>query len=849
LPKGALREPAETALHVLENRTVPVQTEPIVHWPDGSVKWLLADFVLPAGIELQSHWTLELTPARHTSAVPPELQLRETAGQYSISTGTHDFTIPVNELRPFSAVGAAMTTNGPSFASEIVLIDGRGRLHRPRLDRWRLEAAGPVRLTIAATGHFPGMRNVRLELRQSFFSGTGLVRAEVTLHNPRRARHRGGLWDLGDRGSVMFQDLSFHLSLPDGPRTLAWSTDSGGVCEQADAVDFSLYQDSSGGEHWDSQNHVNRSGRIATSFRGYRLAVGDRRTTGNRAQPVLCVSAAGATVTAAVPEFWQQFPKAIVAERNHLRIGLFPHEHRDAFELQGGEQKTHVFWLRFDNAKNDDPAANCRAMAWVHAPIRVRPNVDWCEASGALPMLNLPASRSLEYLDKLLAEARSGPASLATLRERADEFGWRNYGDVFADHELLHYHGPRPLVSHYNNQFDMVQGFLLHDLRTGDRSWWEWGDALARHVADIDIYHTTEDKAAYNGGLFWFTDHYLHAHTSTHRTYSRHNRRSPRQSYGGGPGPEHNFTTGLLLHYCLTGNRASRVAVISLANWVIAMDDGRQTIFGILDEGPTGRASMAGAGVAHGLGRAAGNSVNALLDAWVLTRRNEYLAYAESLIRRCIHPQDNVAARKLLDVEKHWSYTVFLSSLAKYLDLKAEADQFDDMYDYTQISLVHYAEWMLEHERPYFDQAEKLEFPTEAWAAQEFRKANVLRLAARYVDEPWRTQFFDRGDELADRAWSDLHRFSSRTTARAIAVLMTEGLKECALRMRLPSVPPRAQENTDFGEPIAFVPQRARIRHAASSFSGLAKLSGRLANPLRWTRYWRRAQNNDSAAD
>ena len=55
---------------------------------------------------------------------------------------------------------------------------------------------------------------------------------------------------------------------------------------------------------------------------------------------------------------------------------------------------------------------------------------------------------------------------------------------------------------------------------------------LANHVVDIDIYHTTRDKAAYCGGLFWFTDHYLDAATSTHRTYSHENAPDDGSPYG-----------------------------------------------------------------------------------------------------------------------------------------------------------------------------------------------------------------------------------------------------------------------------------------------------------------------------
>ena len=83
-------------------------------------------------------------------------------------------------------------------------------------------------------------------------------------------------------------------------------------------------------------------------------------------------------------------------------------------------------------------------------------------------------------------------------REPSDEYGWRNFGEIHADHEEKHYPGATPLVSHYNNQYDPVMGTLLHYLRTGDEDWLRLcADPLpARHVIDIDIYHTQKDKAA-----------------------------------------------------------------------------------------------------------------------------------------------------------------------------------------------------------------------------------------------------------------------------------------------------------------------------------------------------------------
>jgi hypothetical protein len=435
----------------------------------------------------------------------------------------------------------------------------------------------------------------------------------------------------------------------------------------------------------------------------------------------------------------------------------------------------------------------------------------------------------------LLSKAVAGPNSLLARREVIDEYGWRHYGEVYADHEAAYYDGPPPVVSHYNNQYDVIHGTLLQYLRTGDARWFDLLDPLARHVRDIDVYHTTRDRAAYSGGLFWHTDHYRDAATATHRGYSRANRR-PGHAYGGGPSNEHNYTTGLLHYYFVTGDPGARAAVLGLADWVLAMDDGRRNVLGLLDDGPSGLASGTRNPAYHGPGRGAGNSVNALLDAWLLTGRPHYLAYAEALIRRCVHPADGVVRHDLLDIEERWSYTVFFVVLARYLDLKAEASEEDGMFRYARASLLRYAAWMAEHEEPYFDHPEKLEYPTETWAAQELRKANVFRLAARHAPEPLHGRLLRRGAAFAERAWRDLLRFESCGVARSLALVLTEGTRDAALRSGTP--PPAAPVADEaFPPPELFTPQRQRVRARLKTPGGLVRALLRLVSVSNWRRF------------
>ena len=80
--------------------------------------------------------------------------------------------------------------------------------------------------------------------------------------------------------------------------------------------------------------------------------------------------------------------------------------------------------------------------------------------------------------------------------------------------------------------------------------------------------------------------------------------------YGGGPSNEHNYTTGLLTYYFLTGDMSASEAVEGLADWVIHIDDGSKSKFRFFDRRPTGWASCTVSRNYHGPGRGAGNSIN-----------------------------------------------------------------------------------------------------------------------------------------------------------------------------------------------------------------------------------------------
>jgi hypothetical protein len=359
-------------------------------------------------------------------------------------------------------------------------------------------------------------------------------------------------------------------------------------------------------------------------------------------------------------------------------------------------------------------------------------------------------------------------------------------------------------VSHYNNQYDPVAGFAYQFLRSADLRWLRHMDELAKHVIDIDIYHTTQDKAAYNHGLFWHTAHHADADLATHRTYARAS-----TGGSGGPSSEHNYNTGLTLYYFLTGDTRARDAAIELADWAIDMDDGSKTPLRWLSRGPTGLASATGSFTYHGPGRGPGNSIVSLLNAFRLTGAPKYLEKAEALIRRCVHPSDDIPALNLLDADRRWFYTVFLQALGRYLDIKTERGEIDDAYVYAKATLLHYARWMADHEYPYLDKPAILEHPTETWAAQDMRKCEVFQYAAKHEPGADRERFLERARFFFDYSVSTLAKMDTSGFTRPTVIMLTNGYSRAYFQQTADSIEPVADTTlADFGRPMRFRTQK-----------------------------------------
>lgn len=819
LPRGAFGDETAWRLVDEQDQELPVQVNPLRSWDKGGLQWVQVAWLADIAANESATYRLRSGPGSQHGA-----QLRVENSQAGVVV-----SVPGRLLTVDKSAGLFRTSKpeAPDSLEEVTLSARlAGREERAVIEEVDLLENGPVFCRLQLKGHLGKWSALRFRARLTFFPTPELVQLDVTLENPRRAQHRGGYWDLGDPGSLLLESVELNLETKRPADRVELAETASGTKRTGSRV--TIHQESSGGENWQSRAHVDRSGQNNLRFRGYKLEVDKSEQEGLRASPCLSLVGEASTTQCSLTDFWHKFPSSLEADSGRIRIGLLPPAAQE-HELQAGEHCTRRVWLQFGEEG--------RELAWTHDPLVPHVSSSLGAAHHWLPFLPTAGCEVRSEAREVLSASLEGASSLFAKRESIDEYGWRNFGDTWADHEEAHCDGPRPVISHYNNQYDLLHGVLVQYLLTADTRWWKLAEPLAQHLIDIDIYHTERDKSAYCGGLFWHTAHYHDAATSTHRSMSTQMRGKAIPAAGGGPANEHLYSAGLLLFYFLTGDLRAKEAVVGLAEWVVAMDDGQQHLLGLVSDIPTGSASCTADPSYHGPGRGAGNAVNTLVDGWLATQREHYLAHAEELIYRTVHPDDDIDARNLLDAEMRWSYTVYLQALARFLFYTRDVESLRDCREYAQAALLRYAHWMADNERNYLDHPEELEFPTETWAAQDLRKGNVLLTAAGLeVDGARADKLRQRGTELIDRAWAALMTHETRHHTRPVALVLQQTYIETYLRGHRERTFDFAADSSNHTFPASppFTPQRVVVKAGLRSPLRLASMVGRAVQPQRW---------------
>jgi len=719
LARGFVGDARELILLDSQGVAVPVQVEVTSTYNDGTPRWLRLTFFAQVPAKGRGVYTLKRGKGAPVAAA---LAYELNKGQLSIDTGIATFAINTNRFRLLDSVtvGDQALVSGHGIGGA-VLEEENGSKHQVagRATQVEIEEKGPLALVLTVKGEFrPGPTHALANYvcHMTFYAGKSEVRVFYTLHNPGAHRHPGNTWDLGTGGSVFMEDFSLVLPLTKEQ----WSSR---ICVGRHLVRAdSLHQDSSGGAYWDSVNHVDKDLQVPLSFSGYRAyRDGQRVHQGQQAEGWIQVHGSAGSVGVAVRDFWQNFPKALSFTNNAIRIGLWPRESAGVHELLGGEQKTHEMLWVFHDAQTTRVAIAQRMQAF-HSPMYAMPDPEAIYATRALcptgPIDRKNFPRLEKTCDSFVQAAGPSGQSMLTQWERIDEFGWRHFGDSFADNEgspaamqqdfPLHHVDGRP-ISHYGNEYDVNYGILLQGLRRADPQWMWVADVKCRHYADICIYHTDADGAtAYCHGPFTHTTHDTAALRSTHRMYPSETKKYELTYSSGGPNAGHCYVASLAQHYYLTGNLTSRDAFLEVAGWTV--------------NSPWFTAMMMGDK------RGIGCFLMTHVYAYQLTQDPVYYQAALKMIDQVKAPFEGLGA------------TLFVNAAARFADMKIDNREFDQDYTRAVDKMLTFGDLYLtlplDKPNRWLEQAcfyAQLLYTCHLYAAQDHRHHDQYRARAQAI--------------------------------------------------------------------------------------------------------------------
>lgn len=572
IPMGELVRADQARLLDGTGTVVPCRITGTGLWPDGSVKWLLLDFQASVPAAGSAPYVLEYGSAVAGAPLRSGLVVTRGEGRLQVDTGPATFL-----FAPASGVPWSVTrrdAQAPAFVLDGLIVADDGR-------QWSLSAAheattlaieeeSPFRIVVRWRGRFAGDGGagpIAFDHRTHLFAGRaealieyGIVPTEAEETIPLRrvcVRLNGNVSGVAEFVPTLGQGVQ--AAVADRPRLV--------------------------------QTGASAYGNRGAFPCAVRSATGAMLAEGEKALGILRMGSAAQPLLVCLPHFWEQFPKALGCTPRGIEVDLWPDEPGvPAFVAHAGSAKSHRIGVSLS------PGAGPHR--WLQ-PLMAVASPEWYCASGAFEgMVPRRKGRYAEY------EAIVDEAFAKTQEERAG-YGMEDWGDVWQEGYVA---GARTWS---NQEWDLVNNWLIPFVRTGDRQFLEYAHEAARHFADVDCIHHHRSPA-------WVGGSWMHAHTSL----VGHQLEPPNFAHAG-------WTEGMLNLYHLTGDRRGLEASLGIADWIARHAPQR-------DELPAG-----GPPYNLHIQRPAGWPLTTLCLAYRETRRPEYLQTARRIVdyaRRCQEP-------------------------------------------------------------------------------------------------------------------------------------------------------------------------------------------------------------------
>jgi hypothetical protein len=516
-PRGRLRAPDGLWLAAPDGSPVTVQLHALEHWPDGSVRWLLCDFLadVPAGA-VATYTLRDGTPPRRAGGPRVSVASSRDGGRI-LDSGALRVTVP--------ATGAVLlgdvTAGHARLAGPIVLpalaVDG-GPGGAPRRDQIAVETQGPVRTELLVTGRYPG--GIAFEFRVAAFAGQPWVRLRHTVVN------------LGEPLYAPVRSLT--LAVPG-----RFARETVGIDHEPRPLD-------------DDRAH-------ALVHLDAAPAVLDGRNAGRHADGWLEASGDDGTVTVVERWFWEEYPKAFRASPDRVALDLFAGDEAPV-QFGTGAAKTHETWIALEpSERRSSPGDLAAALgaplvavtppAWTVAS-RALPNAVDPDAPGVRDFLTRLAQAYARYQNRVRTERwDDGPpvpcSERTTEHPRVGLYGVFNWGDW----QFPGYRDRTRGCDGWGNlEYDLPQVLGLAWAATRSRTFLDGLVPAATHYRDVDVIHHAPGHPGWVG--------LNHPHKAMHFAFE-----SPETVDLG-----HTWTEGLITYHRLTGDVRALQAARGIAD-------------------------------------------------------------------------------------------------------------------------------------------------------------------------------------------------------------------------------------------------------------------------------------------
>lgn len=500
-PQGSVREPFDLAVKG-ETGEKPVQFKVTSRWPDGSVRWLYARFLADLKGNAKTVYQCGILPG--TEPETKGMVMQEADG-LTIDTGAVVVRLQ-NGAQFVKEITAGGITYGAASFDGPVLRDEEGNTYALRIDGWKIIEDGPLCAVVQGEGAhcLPDGQERRCRIKVTAYANKPWIELAYTLVNT-------------SYGQLAVKDLSFYFR-PSTPAEqaascVAWSnyatsyrkSETGEPVEKVIDAEMLLFE---GNEHMAEVFY-------GTLFADYNTPAGG--------------------VCATVYQAQQNYPKAVAASKEGLKISLVP-DGLGPIVMEQGMARQQRFLLHFHSGEETPEQLNDRSIRY-QMPDR--------------PLLEAAIYRAAGVFEDVFVEKKNMEVERRFIRsidKRAGAYGMLHWGDSPSADYTQQGRGGGATVW-INNEYDFSHACTLMYARTGQRRFMDYMLVSSRHWIDVDICHFSDDPLVQDGQWEHAKRHCIGSHMAC----------------------SHEWVQGLLDYYHLSGDEDGLEAAMGIGGNVMRL--------------------------------------------------------------------------------------------------------------------------------------------------------------------------------------------------------------------------------------------------------------------------------------